>query len=78
MVYVPVRSMLKLGDYLSVQAHKSCSISHLCTRSFGLYQKYAVITIESACTVTKTDICAADGCCLISYQLKLCDDSKHS
>ena len=32
MVYAPVRSIipsLKLGDYLSVQAHKPCSISHL-------------------------------------------------
>ena len=32
MVCVPVRSIipsLKLGDYLSVQAHKPCSISHL-------------------------------------------------
>ena len=28
MVCAPVRS-LKLGDYLSVQAHKPCSISHL-------------------------------------------------
>ena len=30
MVYAPVRSIissLKLGDYLSVQAHKPCSIS---------------------------------------------------
>ena len=32
MVCTPVRSIipsLKLGDYLSVQAHKPCSISHL-------------------------------------------------
>ena len=32
MVCAPVRSIipsLKLGDYLSVQAHKSCSTSHL-------------------------------------------------
>ena len=32
MVCVPVRSIipsLKLGDYLSVQAHKPCSISHV-------------------------------------------------
>ena len=32
MVCAPVRSIipsLKLGDYLSVQAHKTCSISHL-------------------------------------------------
>ena len=32
MVCVPVRSIipsLKLGDYLSVQAHKPCSISHM-------------------------------------------------
>ena len=34
MVCAPVRSIipsLKLGDYLSVQAHKPCSISHLIT-----------------------------------------------
>ena len=34
MVCAPVRSIissLKLGDYLSVQAHKPCSISHLRT-----------------------------------------------
>ena len=32
MVCAPVRSIipsLRLGDYLSVQAHKACSISHL-------------------------------------------------
>ena len=32
MVCAPVRSIipsLKLGDYLSVQAHKPCSISHV-------------------------------------------------
>ena len=32
MICAPVRSIipsLKLGDYLSVQAHKPCSISHL-------------------------------------------------
>ena len=32
MVSAPIRSIipsLKLGDYLSVQAHKPCSISHL-------------------------------------------------
>ena len=32
MVCAPVRSIipsLKLGDYLSVQAHKPCSFSHL-------------------------------------------------
>ena len=32
MVCAPVRSIipsLKLGDYLSIQAHKPCSISHM-------------------------------------------------
>ena len=32
MVCAPVRSIipsLKLGDYLSVQAHKPCSVSHI-------------------------------------------------
>ena len=36
MVCAPVRSIipsLKLGDYLSVQAHKSCPISHMCWRN---------------------------------------------
>ena len=41
MVCAPVRSIipsLKLGDYLSVQAHNPCSISHLVlvNRSKGL------------------------------------------
>ena len=38
MVCVPVRSIipsLKLGDYLSIQAHKPCSISHLLTIFFA-------------------------------------------
>ena len=39
MVCAPVRSIipsLKLGDYLSVQAHKPCSISHLvCSSIFA-------------------------------------------
>ena len=37
MVCAPVRSIipsLKLGDYLSVQAHKLCSISHMEQCSF--------------------------------------------
>ena len=37
MVCAPVRSIipsLKLGDYLSVQAHKPCSISHLTVHDF--------------------------------------------
>ena len=35
MVCAPVRSIipsLNLGDYLSVVAHKPCSISHLCSK----------------------------------------------
>ena len=39
MVCAPVRSIipsLKLGDYLSVQAHKPCSISHLIDAHSGL------------------------------------------
>ena len=39
MVCAPVRSIipsLKLGDYLSVQAHKPCSISHLDYVQFSL------------------------------------------
>ena len=38
MVCVPVRSIIpslfKLGDYLSVQAHKPCSISHIITSKY--------------------------------------------
>ena len=37
MVCAPVRSIipsLKRGDYLSVQGHKSCSISHLSVHPF--------------------------------------------
>ena len=37
MVCAPVRSIipeLKLGDYLSVQAHNPCSISHLFTFAY--------------------------------------------
>ena len=39
MVCAPVRSIipsLKLGDYLSVQAHKPCFISHLVS-NYNLY-----------------------------------------
>ena len=39
MVCAPVRSIipsLKLGDYLSVQAHKPCSISHLFYSIFSM------------------------------------------
>ena len=43
MVYAPIRS-IKLGDYLSVQAHKPCSISHLVTEPMLLY---SYITLES-------------------------------
>ena len=42
MVCAPVRSIipsLKLGDYLSVQAHKPCSISHL---SFPYSKKVSI------------------------------------
>ena len=45
MVCAPVRSIitsLQLGDYLSVQAHKPCSISHVETHSI-IYQKWACI-----------------------------------
>ena len=46
MVCAPVRSTipsLKLGDYLSVQAHKPCSISHLFT--------LLIIAGRSACVI---------------------------
>ena len=41
MVCAPVRSIipsLKLGDYLSVQAHKPISISHLEYHDLGLFR----------------------------------------
>ena len=43
MVCAPVRSIiasLKLGDYLSVQAHKPCSISHMFLLSVILPKVY--------------------------------------
>ena len=42
MGYAPVRLIipsLKLGDYLSVQAHKPCSISHL-------YSLWSVLNLD--------------------------------
>ena len=42
MVCAPVRSIIpsvKLGDYLSVQAHKLCSISDFLLRSFITFGK---------------------------------------
>ena len=45
MVCAPVRSIipsLKLGDYLSVQAHKPCSISHLEAKIMDETQKFDV------------------------------------
>ena len=44
MVYAPVRQIipsLKLGDYLSVQAHKPCSISHFKERKPQKLQLYS-------------------------------------
>ena len=41
----PVRSIipsLKLGDYLSVQAHKPCSISHLEPKIMDETQKFVI------------------------------------
>ena len=44
MVCVPVRSiipLLKLGDYLSVQAHKPCSIPHIMYDTMGKVKNYS-------------------------------------
>ena len=53
MVCAPVRSIipsLKLGDYLSVQAHKPCSISHiLCLPSF--YDSFNLEPYSAKCCV---------------------------
>ena len=48
MVCAPVRSIipsLKLGDYLSIQAHKPCSISHLEMYSFA--SNFNIIEIQT-------------------------------
>ena len=54
MVCAPVRSIipsLKLGDYLSVQAHKPCSISHL--KYLGRVKiKYGNLPEVSICSLT--------------------------
>ena len=50
MVCAPVRSIipsLKLGDYLSVQAHNPCSISHKATDIFLAAQQLQNIDVDS-------------------------------
>ena len=72
MVCAPVRSIipsLKLGDYLSVQAHKSCSISHLVTiqdfvlanqnKSLSIFESLEAISSVVACI--QIAICAAQN-----------------
>ena len=49
MVCAPVRSIipsLKLGDYLSVQAHKPCSISHLFLSVLYHFQSFGVSVVS--------------------------------
>ena len=52
MVCAPVRSIipsLKLGDYLSVQAHNPCSISHLFSHHVLLDEAVLEIEKKSQC-----------------------------
>ena len=55
MVCAPVRSIipsLKLGDYLSVQAHKPCSISHLyATYSLRIQKNCKIISVKSCISI---------------------------
>ena len=74
MVCAPVRSIipsLKLGDYLSVQAHKPCSISHLSPR-----QKIAFMTNTTANFQTEYNlrvIISNKFCiCVVDGSLKTC------
>ena len=51
MVCAPVRSIipsLKLGDYLSVQAHNPCSISHLKRTYFDDMLKSGTVLLNTA------------------------------
>ena len=60
MVCAPVRSIipeLKLGDYLSVQAHKPCFISHL-NKEKKKHSNRPISVISEGC-VGLTIICAA-------------------
>ena len=60
MVCAPVRSIipsLKLGDYLSVQAHKPCSISHLfpkgmCNQVFASSKHHLPVIIQHHVSVS--------------------------
>ena len=54
---VPVRSIipsLKLGDYLSVQAHKPCSVSHY---GLNMHVNPHFITKREAITAFHYDLC---------------------
>ena len=56
MVCAPVRSIipsLKLGDYLSVQSHKPCSISHLLAKTLTLLVRFSFNRlVETFFTIT--------------------------
>ena len=60
MVWAPVRLIipsLKLGDYLSVQAHKPCSISHLVESLFGSSEISIAIAIHAVIHKTSMNKC---------------------
>ena len=74
MVCVPVRSIilsLKLGDYLSIQAHKPCSISHL---FYACYFSYFISQSELAYPYTAGARC---GRCLNNCNNGLCGKKKY-
>ena len=55
-VCAPVRSIipeLKLGDYLSVQAHKPCSISHLNLHYKNIHRFYSKMTGTSCQSISR-------------------------
>ena len=56
MVSVPVRSIipeLKLGDYLALQAHKPCSVSHLLAKTLTLLVRFSFNRlVETFFTIT--------------------------
>ena len=71
MVYAPVRSIipsLRLGDYLSVQAHKPCAISHLryvsIRRQCHSCNKYSFITEKQELFLKKDTVEGKESWCL--------------
>ena len=77
MAYAPVRSIipsLKLGDYLSVQAHKPCSISHLSIRSVDILYTFITSGIKYKECAKSVNIYS----CLLNCSLVLNTQSKNN